>query len=120
MKKIIPAISFMVLLSFISVAVSAQTEEEITPVPTPKWVSDNGYWIVETNINTPKNNTIYFYNNDHVLIYKEKLDGVVLKVKKRSVKMNLKKVLDQSITAYNERQKASEDQMLVANIINKH
>lgn len=120
MKKLLFAISFNLFFSLFSISVFAQTEEDQTKTPVPKWVSDNGYWVVETNVKTPKINTIYFYNNDNVMLYKEKVEGVVIKLKKRSVKMNLKKVLDQSITAYNEKQKASEDQMLVANIIRKH
>lgn len=119
MKKILFATGFSLMLSFISVAALAQTEEGTTAISTPKWVSDNGYWIVETNIHTPKINTIYFYNNDNVLVYKEQLNGVVIKLKKRSVKMNLKKVLDQSVTAYNKRQTAGENEMLVMNLLKK-
>ena len=120
MKKIFFALSFTLLLSFVSVIAFAQSEEETTSYPAPKWVSDNGYWIVESNIHSPKLNSIYFYNNDNVLVYKEKVDGVVINLKKRSVKMNLKKVLDQSVIAFNEKQKAAENEMLVMNLIKKH
>lgn len=119
MKKILFATCFSLMLSIISVTAFAQTEEGTTAISTPKWVSDNGYWIVETNIHTPKINTIYFYNNNNVLVYKEQLNGVVIKLKKRSVKMNLKKVLDQSVIAFNEKQKAAENEMLVMNLLRK-
>ena len=92
------------------------TDKEIS---VPKWVSDNGYWVVESNIHTPKTNTIYFYNNENVMVYKEKLVGVTLKTKKTAVKMKLKKVLDQSVTAYNKRQIAGENEMLVINLLRK-
>ena len=39
---------------------------------TPEWVSDKGWWVVESNIHTPKKHIVYFYNNDGVLVYKEK------------------------------------------------
>ncbi len=122
MKKIFFAISFTLLLSFFSVTVFAQSEEEATETtvyPTPKWVSEKGYWVIESNIHTPKLNIIYFYNNDGVLVYKENVDGIVINLKKRSVKMNLKRVLEQSLIAFKENQKASENEMLVINRIKK-
>lgn len=48
----------------------------------PGWVSDKGYWVVESNINTPLNHIISFYNNDNELLYKETLIGVKMKLKK--------------------------------------
>ena len=39
----------------------------------PDWVSEKGWWVVESNIHTPKQHVIYFYNNDRVLVYKEKI-----------------------------------------------
>lgn len=49
---------------------------------TPRWVSDKGFWQIESNIHTPNKNIIYFYNNDQVLIYKESLDGIKINLKK--------------------------------------
>lgn len=74
MKKIIFSISFSLLLNFFSIAVFAQWAEETIQTiayPTPKWVSEKGYWFAESNIHTLKVNTIYFYNNNNVLVYKE-------------------------------------------------
>ena len=119
MKKILFAISFTLTLSFVSVAALAQNEDETTSNPTPKWISENGYWVIESNIHTPKLNIIYFYNNDGVLVYKENVDGIVINLKKRSVKMNLKRVLEQSLIAFKENQKATENEMLVINRIKK-
>ena len=122
MKKIFFAISFTLLLSFFSVAVFAQSEEEATETtvnPTPKWVSEKGYWVVESNIHTPKVSIIYFYNNDNVLLYKENVNGMVINLKKRRVKMGLKKVLEQSVLAFNQKQKAAENEMLVMNVIKR-
>ncbi len=117
MKRIFFATGITLLMSFLSTAVFAQAEEQTIAYPTPKWVSTNGYWVVESNIKNPKVNTIYFYNNNNVMVYKEEVNGVVIKLKKRSVKMGLKKVLDQSVLAFNEKQKAAENEMLVINLI---
>ncbi len=98
--------------------VFAQNDEpEVVTPTTPRWVSNIGYWVVEDNIHTPKYNIIYFYNNDNMLVYKEALNGVALKLKKRTTKMRLKKLVDQTVMAYMQKQKASENEMLVAKLI---
>jgi len=65
----------------------------------PGWVSDKGYWVVESNINSPLNHIISFYNNDNELLYKETLTGVKMNPEKRKVKMKLKKVLESAVLA---------------------
>jgi hypothetical protein len=62
----------------------------------PAWVSEKGYWVVESNIHSPYRHTVFFYNNDNVLMYKESLEGVKLNAEKRKVKMKLKKALETS------------------------
>ena len=117
MKKIFLTTALVLTFSLAAVTVFANTKS--TTHKTPKWVPVNGYWVIETNKHTPKTNTICFYNNSNELMYKENVDGVVLNVKKRRVKMDLKKVLDQSIIAYNNTKKAAENEMLVTNLM-KH
>ena len=118
MKKIFFATAFTLL--FLSTSF-AQSEEQETPAyPTPKWISEKGYWIVETNIHTPGKNILYFYTNNNVLVYKEKVDGIVINLKKRSVKLSLKKALEQSITAYNQHYRMVENEMLVINMIREN
>lgn len=122
MKKIVFATSFTLLLNFFSVAVFAQISEETietTAYATPKWVSDIGYWVVESNIYTPKVNIVYFYNNDNLMVYKENVNGVVINLKKRRVKMGLKKALKQSILAFNQKPRSTENKMLVVNLIKR-
>jgi hypothetical protein len=122
MKKIFFASSFILLLNFFSVAVFAQSAEETietTANPTPKFLSEKGYWQVESNIDKPKVNTIYFYNNNNVMVYKENLNGVEINLKKRRVKKALKKVLEQSILAYNPKLVSTENKMLVVNLIKR-
>jgi hypothetical protein len=86
----------------------------------PKWVPENGYWVVETKGHEPKSNIVYFYNNNNELLYKETVEGVVMRLNKRRVKMNLKKVLDQSLLAYEAQHKTMENEMWVAALIRKH
>ena len=107
-------ITLITILSFFSVTAFAQTDKA------PKWVPQSGYWVVETNTHDQKSSIIYFYNNNDEMVYKEKVEGMVIRTKKRSVKMNLKKVLDRSVLAYNTKHKAGENEMLVANLIKKH
>lgn len=82
---------------------------------TPKWISKNGYWIIENNIHTPKSNVVKFYNNENTMIYSEKLEGVRLNVKKQKTLVRLKKALDQSLLAWQKMQDPKEGQ-LVKNI----
>jgi hypothetical protein len=105
---------------FICFASFAQSAKENTSVyPTPKWISDKGYWVVESNVHMPDKSIVYFYTNDNVLVYKEKLEGMVLNLKRRKTKMNLKQVLEQSVYAYEKNHRFSEDESWVAGLIKK-
>lgn len=119
MKKILFTTCITLVISFFSTALFAQAEETSTSYPTPKWVSENGYWVVESNVNNPKISTIYFYNINNVMVYKEDVNGIEIKLKRRRVKMGLKKVLEQSVLVFNKKQKAAENEMLVMNLIKK-
>lgn len=67
---------------------------------TPSWVSDRGYWVVESNIHEPMKHVVRFYNNEDQLIYTENLAGVKLNTDKRKVKMKLKKALEAAMNLY--------------------
>ncbi len=117
MKKIFFTLSFtLIFICFYTVSV-AQANKKSPRYP--KWIPGDGYWNVVSNINTPRVSTIYFYNNKEQLVYTEKMDNIVLKLNKRKVRMNLKKVLDQSLLAFNNNQRAAENEMLVMNLIKK-
>lgn len=94
-KKIKCLIVFLtfVVISSCSVAQS-QTHERV-----PKWVSDKGYWVLESNIHSPLEHTVLFYNNENILVYKESISGMRLNPKKTSVKMKLKKALEAALMA---------------------
>ena len=67
----------------------------------PRWISEKGFWQIESNIQTPKNNIVYFYNNDRVLVYKEHVNNVTLDLSKKRVRMRLKKALEIAIIEWN-------------------
>ncbi|HET6226127.1 MAG TPA: hypothetical protein VFF27_07590, partial [Bacteroidia bacterium] len=62
--------------------------------------------------NTPKSAIVYFYNNDNILVYQEKIEGVKLNPKKDATKMKLKKVLETAVWAWNAKQPVKESQSL--------
>jgi hypothetical protein len=107
MKKHI-VITTLLAVAFTSVCYSQSESKH------PKWLSEKGYWMIESNVKTPKNNTLYFFNNDNVLVYKEKLEGVKLNINRAKVKMSLKNILEQSVTAWEQKHIANENSFLVA------
>lgn len=102
------------LLVLLSGLVTAGFAQDVRTAKKPAWVPDNGYWVVESNIHTPKNSTLYFYNLDNVLVYKETIRGIKIKLQKKRVLKNLKNVLEQSLAAWEARHVAGENKMLVA------
>lgn len=105
---------FPVFLVFFCGFITTGVAQDLRTANKPSWVPDNGYWVVESNIHTPKNSTIYFYNLDNVLVYKETIRGVKIKLQKKRVLKNLKAVLEQSLAAWEAQHVASENKMLVA------
>ena len=83
----------------------------------PRWVSDKGYWVIESNINYPKDHIIRFYNTENTLVYKETLTGVKLNPKKAKVKMKLKKILESSVVAWEMKKKTIEELELVKSVL---
>ncbi len=72
MKRLLITICIPLILLLRPVKALAQEEPTRTP-SVPGWVSDKGYWQVESNIHSPWNSTIYFFNNDRIMVYKETL-----------------------------------------------
>ncbi len=84
-----------------------------------KLVSERGYWMIESNLKTPKASTIYFYTNDNVVIYQESVQGIKVKPNKQKTRIRLKEALEQAITAWEKGKKANEDTMLVATALKR-
>ena len=94
-------------------------QEHYTKAKVPKWVSEKGFWQIESNIHTPEKNIVYFYNNDNVLVYKEKVDGVVFDLQKKSVKMRLKRALEAAVVAWNRSPVYQNDQHWITMLFKK-
>ena len=77
------------------------TQEEAYETPkieTPKWVSEKGYWVIQSNKKTPKESIIYFYNNEHRLVYQEEIKDRKLKMNKKTL-MKLKTALEEAVAS---------------------
>jgi len=81
---------------FILCSTHAFSQDEPKPA-TPNWISDNGYWVVESQKSNPLHSTVRFYNNNNVLVGHTDIDGQKLKLNKRKVKMQLKSMLEDSV-----------------------
>lgn len=82
----------------------------------PRWISDKGYWQIESNIYKPDKNIVYFYNNENELVYKEHLEGIVLNLKKKYVKMRLKKALEIALQMWNRDRAMYSDRQLITRL----
>ncbi|MBD0367623.1 MAG: hypothetical protein M3342_02505 [Bacteroidota bacterium] len=99
MKQLFLYVSFL-LLSFLFVAsVPAQSVHK-----SPKWMSNKGYWVVESNIQTPRSSIVYFYNNSNELIHKETVEGKRLNLNRKAVCKRLELVLVQSVSKWEKEQ----------------
>ncbi|MBO9199667.1 MULTISPECIES: hypothetical protein [Niastella] len=85
----------------------------------PEGVSEKGWWVIESNIHTPKKNIVYFYNNDGVMVYKEKIDGIRINPSRKTTRIQLQQVLESAVVTWEQQHKLLEDQELVANQLKK-
>jgi hypothetical protein len=110
MKKYIHAIIVFTIISF---SATAQTAPLLNP-GTPSWLSDKGYWVVESNVKTPRKSIVHFYNNDHVVIYREKIEGIRINLNKKKTLYKLKDALEQAIVAWEKERIMKENEELLA------
>jgi hypothetical protein len=116
MKRLLRPLYVLIALAMAHVPVVAQDEQPHIP-PVAPWSPDTGYWVAESNANQPKQCTLYFYTDDHVLVYKEKIEGLRLNLNSRRVKMRLKKVLEKSLWAWQKHHRAKENEGLVISLL---
>jgi hypothetical protein len=114
-KQIATCVAFIILQGLFVVCFAQKKQQP----GLPKWLSEKGYWIIESNIKTPQNSIVYFYTNENELMYKEKIEGIKINLKKRKVLLNLKKVLEQSIISWEEQHVLKEDEKLLATGLKK-
>ena len=89
-----------VFTSSLFISTDLKAQDEVTEYKKPTWVSDQGYWVVETNKKTPKNSIVYFYNNAHLMVYKEEIKNQKLNLKRKKTLMRLHAALEESIAKY--------------------
>ena len=116
MKNYLRVLIVLIYSIFVSLSVKAQETEN---KPVKKWVSENGYWVIEGNIHSPKSNTLYCYNNEDSLIYTEKIEGVKINTRRRATLKRLNKLLDRSLIAWNSSKLKNEDHTLVKSIFKR-
>ena len=104
MRQKIKSVLSLIILALISIGALAQLQRKAQP-SIPRWVPEKGYWIIESNIHTPLDHIVSFYNNDHVLLYQEALKGMKLDPEKRKVKMRLKKLLEAAVIVWERKKK---------------
>ena len=102
-KKIASSLAVITLLLF-SFSAFSQDAARI-----PAWLSDKGYWVVETHLKQPRQATIRFYNNEHVLVGVSNMSGSRLNIKKTKVKLQLKAMLEASLLQWTNRQNTRGD-----------
>ena len=109
MKKKIGSYAAVCMLLFVSLSSFSQAGKD----DTPSWVSDKGYWVVESNLHQPREHSIRFYNNENILIGTQHITGTKLNPKKRKVKMQLKSMLESSLLVWNKQHETGDTTPLV-------
>ena len=82
------------MLALLSLRSEAQQKSSL-----PNWVSEKGYWVIESRLDDRMNHRIWFYNNQHVLVYQETVTGTRLNPSHRKLRMKLKRILEVAILA---------------------
>lgn len=106
----------IVALAALCLIIFAAYSQQKNPAA-PKWVSDKGYWVVESNIHSPMYHIVRFYTNEDQLIYTENLTGTKLNTDKRKTKMKLKKALEAAINLYSQHKELAEIRDYVVKIL---
>ena len=106
----------MLMLTLFSLNVIAQEPAAHRPAM-PEWLSDKGYWVIESNVKTPRNSIVHFYNNEHVVIYREKIAGVRINLNRKKTLFRLKQALEQAYSNWERKKSPNEDGHLVMNAL---
>jgi hypothetical protein len=104
MKKNLVAIVISILLTLTSTASFSEGGSSRNGRPVPAWTPKKGFWIIESSLNNPREHTIYFYKDNKMMVYKERVHGYTIDVTKRKIKMRLKKLLGKKLKIYEKKQ----------------
>ena len=99
MKKIKKALLLFATL-FATLNTQSQVPEKENLTKPPRWCSDKGFWVVQSNVKTPDQSLVRFYTVDGKIVYAERVNGVVLDCTKRKTLMKLKRVLEKVVDTY--------------------
>lgn len=111
--------SLILLLSIYLLLLALVGSAQTIPAKPPRWVPKEGFWVVESNIHTPRQSTVYFYTNDGTLVYKEAITGQRLNLKHKALRIHLADVLEQSLTAWEKSKVSHENQQWIARRLNR-
>ena len=99
--------SFTLLLSLAIISTAGYAQRKHVAMP------DEGYWVIESNVKTPKKSTVYFYTRSQQLIGQQEITGKKLNVTKKKVVKELNGMLFQSLTAWNQKETDKNASMMV-------
>jgi hypothetical protein len=103
MKKTFLFLQLIIILFFCSSA-SAQIR---TPMPAP-------YWVIESNVKTPRHAVVYFYSTSHQVMYKETIDGKKLNINRPRIRRLLNRSLKEVTLAWKTDKQMKADGLLLA------
>jgi hypothetical protein len=63
-------------------------------------VSEKGYWVIESNICTPRESRVHYYNNRHQLVHTETISGRKMKIENRKTLLALKEKTELAVDLY--------------------
>lgn len=104
MKQVIFSLTLTVL-SFLVFSIGQA--QEVTPPLQP-------YWVIESNVKTPKQSTVYFYTARHELMYKERVEGKKLNVNRRKIVKRLNEALNETVIAWQKEKAVKENEYILA------
>ncbi|GAB2826398.1 hypothetical protein [Ferruginibacter profundus] len=113
MKKL-KTTALLVALVMSSGFANAQSEEGYIAPVSSRWISAKGFWVIESNIKTPKTATVHFYTNHQQLISSIAVEGRVLNIEKRKTLKTLKKALEVAVDSWAKNGSVKDEDMLVA------
>lgn len=117
MKKLLKPFLFSAFLTVITSTLLAQQSNQLNKRSVSELIDGKGFWVIESNIKTPKTATIHFYTMDNTLMYSEKVEGIKLDVKKQRTVKSLNRVLLQALVAFHKTKQQTQDLQLVKNIL---
>ncbi len=91
---------------------SATAQDETTAKSSPAWTCDKGYWVVVSNRHSPKEASVYYYTNGHVLVYNEVIRNKKLHLKNTETLLRLKQSLEVALASYANGNKAAREEGL--------